>query len=746
MRKLAVFTGSFSLGIFLAQYLIPFEELLYIALSLFLASAVFLFAPYECRRRGILICTALAISFGYHWLYCRQVERPMEEAAGTEQQVVMTLCDYATVTEYGARATVRIVGLPAKVAYYGDETLLDLQPGQTVKDDVYFQSASKIRDHEITTFTSKGIFLLGYSRGNPEAGDGNSTAVRWWPIRLGQMFREQIFSLFEEDTAAFLNGVLTGDRSALSKQADNDLAEAGLSHIMAVSGMHCGFLLGILMLIFGAYDYASLITFGIPILAFYAVMTGGSPSVVRSCIMIAFSLVGPYFKRSNDWPTSLCTALFLILLQNPFAAASISLQLSFAAIAGVMWLAPKVYSGFLKGKRRKRLTLIVTASFASTLGALVFSAPVSAHYFGTLPLVSPVSNLLCLWAVSAAFVLGLAVVLLSFIMPALAGILALLPTVIVQYILTAAHYLAKIPYHAVYFTNPYLKYWLIFTYALFAVAYFRKLRKNAYWIPVAAAIGSLVLVIHLGAIRYGGALETIVLDAGQGQCVVLGSEDGAVLVDCGSANSWYDAGNDAADLLLTMGYREIEAVIITHYDADHVNGISDLLTRMPVKELYLPADDDEDGWKDLLMDEAARYQVSALECSAPAQIRIGGSVVQILPSTPAVKDDNESGLAVLATEKDWDMLITGDMNRASEKRLLSMYELPDIEVLVAGHHGAVGSTSPELLDTLGPETICISVGDNSYGHPGEDMLRRLAERSCMVYRTDYHGNIRLSVN
>ena len=105
---------------------------------------------------------------------------------------------------------------------------------------------------------------------------------------------------------------------------------------------------------------------------------------------------------------------------------------------------------------------------------------------------------------------------------------------------------------------------------------------------------------------------------------------------------------------------------------------------------------------------------------------------------------NELGLTVLATAGENDFLVTGDMERATEKKLIETYNLPDIEVLMAGHHGSKGSTSEELLEAVTPETVIISVGSNSYGHPAEDTLRRLARAGCAVYRTDHHGTVYLS--
>ena len=108
--------------------------------------------------------------------------------------------------------------------------------------------------------------------------------------------------------------------------------------------------------------------------------------------------------------------------------------------------------------------------------------------------------------------------------------------------------------------------------------------------------------------------------------------------------------------------------------------------------------------------------------------------------------DNERGLSVLASAGENDLLITGDMDAATEKKLLETFDLPDIEALVAGHHGSKYASSQALLEALRPETACISVGSNPYGHPTEETLLRLARQGCGIYRTDLHGTIHLSWN
>ena len=274
--------------------------------------------------------------------------------------------------------------------------------------------------------------------------------------------------LYEGDTAAFLQALLTGDKSGLSDRVYGDLSGAGLLHITAVSGLHCMFLLGLLQVLIGRHRRRLLAAVAVPVLIFYAFLAGASPSAVRACIMAIFLLAAPLLGRESDPPTALSAALAVILLANPFAAASVSLQLSFGAVAGLLWLSPRVYRG-LAGEKpgRHRVRRFLAGSLSATAGALVFTIPLTAIYFNQLVLVSPLSNLLCLWVATTAFVLGLMSVLLSMgVMPP--GMLLAWPAdwVVREPLAKPARGLCALPYHALSFSNSYLKYWLTYAYAL----------------------------------------------------------------------------------------------------------------------------------------------------------------------------------------------------------------------------------------------------------------------------------------
>ena len=745
MRRAAIFAGAFSLGIFLAQYLLPGGWLLPGAFAcLFLACGA-LYLPHPWRKRLFLAFVGLSLALGYDWLYVRQVQRPMEALAGTETAAVMTLCDYAVPTRYGARAEVRVQGLPGKVVYYGGGELLDGVPGQRVTDTVLFQSASRIREDDVTTFTSKGIFLLAYQRGTALVEQGRAASPRWWPVRVGQAMRQLLRELFGPDTAPFLAAILTGDRSGLSVQDAADLSEAGLYHVLAVSGMHCGFLLAMVTFFAGRHRRRLVAGCTIALVLFYAVLTGGSPSVLRACVMLTLLVAAPLLRRESDSPTSLAVALFLILLADPFAAASISLQLSFAAVAGILFLSGRMYRFLLHGRSCGRIVRFAASSVSVTMGALAFTAPLSAWYFGTLSLISPVSNLLCLWAVGGVFLLGLGAVAAGFLWLPLGRLIAVLPALLVRYILWVAHGLAGVPFHAVYFDGPYLPYWMGLVYLLFAAAWLLgAARRRTYLLAAGLSAAALPLTLWLGAARYSAGVDGAVLDVGQGQSVVLSSGSVSAVVDCGSANSWYGPGESAAHRLKSMGHHKLDYLIVTHFDADHVNGIPALLARIPVETVLVPAAE-ESEMRTAVLSAAAEQGAGVETVEQVRRIAFGRGELTVLPPV-GEEGSNERGLTVLTTAGETDLLITGDMDASTEEALLAAWDLPDIEMLVAGHHGSRTSTSDVLLEAVTPESVCVSVGVNSYGHPAEETLRRIAAHDCAVYRTDMQGDIRLSLN
>jgi len=746
MRTLATFCFAFAAGVFAAGYWLPLWLLPSAAGGCLILGALWALTLHGVnRRRAAIIGAALAVSLLWCRVYTEQTLMPYEAMAGTRQTLTMEVADYPSAADDGCRVEVRVEGMRGKAVYYGDAALLALEPGMRLTDEVYVNSAATIRDTEVTTFTSRGEYALLYARGEAAVETGSVGSLRYLPQRLARRMQESIAACFPQRTQAFLNAILLGDKFDLSAEDKTNLSEAGLYHITAVSGLHCAFLLSLLSFLIGKHRRRLLSAAAIPILALYALTVGLTPSVVRACVMLTFLLLSPLFRRESDPPTALSFALFLILAANPFAVKSVSLQLSFAAMAGLILLTPKLYDR-IREKKRGRFAWFVLGSLSATAGALVFTVPLTAFYFGYLVLIAPVSNLLCLWAATLTFMTGLGATLLGMVFPSLARILAYVPHVGALYLLTAAKWLAKLPYHAVYFANSYLKLWLIYVYALFGACLCFKRGKRRYGMASALAAATLALVVWLGTLpMHGGALHLVALDIGQGQSVVLHSKGVTALVDCGS-NSYVDAGDVTADYLQSVGIRSVDYVVLSHYHDDHCDGLPTLLTRVKVKRFILPDIEADDPLRAEVLALAEEYQIPVSFVRAVETLPLGDASLTAYP--PVTEGEmNEECLGVLCSTGSFDALFTGDMDANSEYLLIATHELPDIEVLMVGHHGSRYSTGGDLLTEVTPETAVISCAqNNSYGHPHEETLYRLTDAGAAVYRTDLQGSIHITVN
>ena len=190
--------------------------------------------------------------------------------------------------------------------------------------------------------------------------------------------------------------------------------------------------------------------------------------------------------------------------------------------------------------------------------------------------------------------------------------------------------------------------------------------------------------------------------------------------------------------LLARGVTQVDRLILTHFDADHCNGVRQLLRRVRVKTLYVPDVSPENNLRTKILFAAAQAGAEIRFVTDDLTLPDG---MRIFAPTGSAEESN-TGLCVLAAGEKYDILVTGDLSEQAEYRLLSTHALPRAAVLVAGHHGAATSTSEALLRAIRPEAVLISVGaDNRFGHPADETLRRIEKAGAAVFRTDLSGTI-----
>jgi competence protein ComEC len=726
-----------------------------------------------------LILLGLALGFLWNCAYRAIFYEHARSFDQTQDRFTFRLLEFPQEDDYGLKISVNLIlkGKPdlKSVLYLFGTTGGDYKPGQTITVKAKALLPSGRAEDDI--YTQRGFFLLFYSDEEPELTGDNSASPLYYPVRLANALRKTVSDLFDERIAPFLCALLTGDKSALNK--DSALLSAfkvtGAAHTVAVSGMHLSYLVGLIVLLFGKRKRT--IIAAIPIIVFYVLMVGASPSVTRAAIMQIMLLVSPLVMREYDSMTALGFSLMLLLTINPFSATQAGLQLSFASVLGIHLFSEKIQAAMHRKIDRFRLlrklpersfgrpfsfsrcfsisfyhTLLykvirfLISVMALSLSAMVFVIPLTALNFGQISLLAPLTNLLILWAVSLCFSLGIISLVLGCVFIPLGKALAPLVSIPAHYILLVLKALTKIPLAAVYTRNLYMSAWLVFAYLLLGAIVFlpgisKKLRVAC--IPLILSFAAALCITRIETETT--TFSVTALNVGQGQSIVLSAHGESAIVDCGG-NRLKNAGDNAAEFLLSKGQDRLELLILTHFHEDHANGVLQLMQRIHVDTLIVPRLQNMGDLGTQILRYANRVGTNILYVeNSTYSVVLGSMRLEIYPPLGG-GDQNEQGLCILSSAEQFQTMITGDINEETEWMLTQFTQLPDVELLFAGHHGSKTSTSDKLLAELCPEIVIISSGPNHYGHPSPDTLARLERAGIDVYRTDQCGQISLTLN
>ncbi|MCL2391323.1 MAG: ComEC/Rec2 family competence protein [Oscillospiraceae bacterium] len=748
MRKLATAAFSFTAAIFFARNILSFNWLLICGAIAIATSLCGLLFHGNLRIRFFIMLLSFAVGLIWSWTFTTLFVSPAQAFHEQRASVTAIVTDFPVERTRGYRVDVLIQNdtgpdMGARL-YYFDEA--SLSPGDVIAFSANFRTTENEDGVRTNALSARGAFLTAFVSGSIEIIDTSGT-LRFFPIRLASSIADMIHRLYPEDISHFMQALLVGRRNELFRDAalNSSLSAAGIIHVVSISGMHVSFLMGFLSLL--VRNKRAFAIIGIPVLILFMSMAGFTPSVTRAGIMQVFLICAPLFRRQRDSITSLSAALIVLLASNPYSISSIGLQLSFSATLGIMLLTPKINSGIseaLRGSKiyrnriKRSLFNFVSSSLATTIGALLLTIPLTVIHFGYVSLIAPLTNLMTLWAVSLAFPLGLVSVILGFLYFPL-GIIAAFPVgYAAQYIIFAASFLSSIPYSVVYSSNSLIMSWLAYVYILFVSLPFFKTRPRQYILPICLVSVLLFIIILISPILPGNADTTItVLDVGQGMSIVISSNQHTAIVDCGSM-SGQSAGAIAHEYLISNGRTSVDLLILTHFHADHINGVEFLLSRTAIYALAIPDPDGSYVAQDII-ELARRRGADIIYVTETIYVTLGELELVLFPPV-GFGDINERGVSVL-TRGEITALITGDMNSSSERSLLRFAQLPSIDVLVVGHHGSRHSTSNELLAAVTPEIAIIPVGRNSFGHPSAETLERLEIFDVAIYRTDLMGHI-----
>ncbi len=742
MRKLMWFAIGFAGACIAGIYLLSGIWLSVIAAVCLLFGICLFF--WKKKLGAVVLIAVIGFGMGTAWLQLHDALY-LSSARKVDGKVVNTqieVTDYSWETDYGIAVSGRVEIDDRRFNVYAYLETQSLQPGDILEGEFRFRYTSAGGKQEETFHPGKGVFLLAYGKEPIVVKGQNVVPGKYFPVKLRRNIQNLLDAAFPEDTVGFARALLLGDATKLSDADDTALKISGIRHVIAVSGLHVTILFSLIYTVVGKRRVLTAV-FGIPILVLFAAVAGFTPSIMRSCIMQCLIILGLLLKKEYDSPTALSFAVLVMLLFNPFSVTSVSFQLSVGCMIGIFLFSSRINRFLLRVLRvpkdkslRAKLGRWFAGCVSVTVSATAITMPLSAYYFGTVSIVGVLTNLLTLWIISFVFYGIMLTCILGAIWMPLGTVAAWVLSWPIRYVLMVSRLLAAIPGAAVYTQSIYVVLWIVFCYVLLAVFFLGK-RKHPF-VYLGCVITALCLCIAASICepRLAGFRVTV-LDVGQGQAIVIQSQEKTYLVDCGSG-SGKDAADITAQYLLSQGIYRIDGLILTHYDTDHAGGVENLLSRVKADALYLP-DCADDGKIKQQLENAFSENICWITEITKSSGKWGSFT--IYPGANS-KEDNESGLCILFQGEDCDILITGDWSAAQELRFVRETPLPELELLVLGHHGAKSSTSFPLLSATRPKTAVASVGkNNAHGHPAPEVLKRLELFGCELWRTDLNGTI-----
>jgi ComEC/Rec2-related protein len=546
-----------------------------------------------------LVCF-LGILFGGLYASARDLlfEQPLYALKETtHRQITATVIDYPTVYGEQQRVAVSIPAeacgqrFPIKTFLYLPVRSQSIRPGDSITANITFYLPTSTDDFDRATYyRSIGYPVL--AKAETDYPIFLNTAEKFpfyaYPRAIGHLFSQHLDALFSERNASFLSALLLGDRSKLTAIDGNHLRKAGLSHIIAVSGLHVGFLIALILLLFGRRVGSVL---GIPILLLFLLMVGYSPSVLRACVMYAVVLLAFLLKREADSVNSLFFALLICLLWNPAALLSVSLQLSFSSTLGILCFAGRIQRALTPTTKRlprklKQLIRFFAASVACSLASLMLTWPILLYHFSYLSVFSPLSNLLALWAVTLIFPLGFLVCICSLFAAPAAAVIAIPVSALSTYVWWIADRFSGISGGILYSAR-----WidcLILGVVLISWSILLCLSTSkiiAVSIPI--LLCSLLAYSRLDAMQAQHQWKMTCLSEGESQAIVITYNDQLTLIDCGGSGDWR-ASEDVAEYLDWWGFDHIDRLILTSLDTEHAGSVLDLAEQIPIQEVILP--------------------------------------------------------------------------------------------------------------------------------------------------------------
>lgn len=564
--------------------------------------------------------------------------------------------------------------------------------------------------------------------------------------RIREAFRKACSGL-PRDAAALLLGLAVGDESLLSAELDRAMIRAGLAHLTAVSGSNTSLVVGITMAVVAGLGlgWRGRVATCLMVLAGYVMLVRPEPSVLRAAAMGVVALIAVSAGGRRRGPPALLAAGLVLLIVLPEFALSLGFALSFAATAGLLVVGPSIAARLATWRPSRWLPAPVRAALAVATAAHLATLPLAVLMGNGASLVALPANVIVTPLVPFATILGLAAALTAPVLPAVAAVLAGAAAPATAGIALVARSASATPFGVVGVPDGSTgAIGTALVLGLVGVAVARRWRpwRSRRLVGAVAVAAVVAVAIHQGRQDPWPPPDWLVLacDVGQGDAVLIrppGSTQ-ALLVDVGPE------GEAVVGCLEAAGVVEL-VVLLTHFHADHIDGLASVLDRWPVSVvLTTPVGEPAQG--------AAQVATSARAAGVPIRFVRSGDQLQVAGVDldvvwPAHLADqspaNNSSVVAVATVPtavgEVRVLLTGDIEPEAQSGIMAARTSPGAHVVKVPHHGSRYQV-PRFASWSGARIALISAGrDNDYGHPSPAIVEQYTEAGAQVGRTDRQG-------
>lgn len=559
----------------------------------------------------------------------------------------------------------------------------------------------------------------------------------------------RIDKLHNRETASLLKGLLLADRSEIEYRTKESFINSGVIHVLAVSGLHVGFIVLIFMFLFSRvsiYPRTILIIIG---LICFLLITNSPASVFRATIMIVVMFMVYLSNRKYSSLNSLAIAAFILLLINPAEIFNPGFQLSFSAVASILIVYPILSSKIkTENKALKFLLLFSAVSFSAQIGTLPFTL----IYFQKLSIIALFANLLVIPIIGIIVGLGVLTIFVSIFSTILAIYFGSANMLATNILMKIVNFTGTQQFSFLFIPNFSIIDGIIF-YVYFSVIIYSIQKFNNIY-------ASIILYLLIGLNLYfilqiddkqllpDNLLSIVMIDIGQGDGIFIKFPNGkTALIDAGNANLDFDNGERIiTPLLRRLSIKQIDYGFISHVDSDHYKGFLYLIKNGWIKEIYKPQIDSLQQ-KDLDLEQIINDCEVKLNYYSKTKMSFGNVRLYILNDTTNYEyknfDSNNNSGIIKIIHGNNSILFVGDAEKESERLMINEYgKFLKSDILKIGHHGSKSSSSQVFIDQVSPKIGLISAGlNNSFGHPTKLIIDRFTSSDVKLYRTDLEGAI-----